>query len=173
MSTTSLEALARALSPADDTLAERVRLAYEQPADYVEQNRRELRLRGIGKPVNELATIALIDGLSAAQAATELDWREEPETALELIAELRVLPGGHPIPGGLQDLEIAVDQPVIAALVDLDEALGRLGLALRIIDIGSDSYPLVCLEAAHVDAVTNLAAAAGVMLRVPEREEES
>jgi hypothetical protein len=171
MSTRSLEALARALSPADDTLAERVRLASDQPTDYVEKNRRELRLRGISEPVDELATIALIDGLIAAQAAAELDWREDPETALEIIAELRALPGGHPIPGGLQDLEVDVDQPVSSLLVVLDDALGRFGLALRIFYIATDSYPLVCLEAAHVDALTSLAAAAGVMLRAPDVED--
>lgn len=163
-----MERLARALLPSDPSLAERVRLARSDAAEYVRVHAKELRLRGITKATdtNELQLIALLDGLIAANALEEIDWREDPSAAFEFVQKLRILPEGTRAVRDVHPLETEPDEesPVSAFLTTVARELSSAGLSLLAIDAGTDSHPILCVDAEKTAELTRLAREEGVIL---------
>lgn len=157
--------LAKLLCPRPAAFAGDIDLALRDPARYVAKHAKELDLRGIDAPVKNLAVLALIDGLIARKLATELDWREEPEDCIEQIFALRSLPAQTALKK-LDAPEVDDEMTTARALKIAAGALAPAGLVLATIDIRSDSYPALVLDAKAFPKVEKLAAACEVLLKV-------
>jgi len=145
------------------SLEHRVALAVQDPSGYVDAYRDELGLRGVDTPEEELAVLALIGGLIELDSAAEFDWRADPDSVLEEVGRLLALPGALRPPVGLIDsVELEEDGPALEALHRVQARLLGTDFSLRIIDIGSDSYPTVIIRTDAADRLDALADAAGV-----------
>lgn len=157
--------LAKLLCPRPAAFAADVDLALRDPARYVAKHAKELDLRGIDAPVKNLALLALIDGLIARKLATELDGREEPEDCIAQIFALRSLPALTALKK-LDAPEVDEESTTPRALKVAAGALASAGLVLVTIDIRSDSYPTLVLDAKSHPKVETLAGACKVRLKV-------
>jgi hypothetical protein len=144
-------------------LEQRVHLAVKDPSAYVDAYRAELELRGVDAPEDGLAVLALIDGLIESGRAAELDWREDPSVVVEEIGALVSLPDGERIAANLVDsIDADETSKVTDALRAVDALIETEGLTLRVIDIGSDSYPTLVIRSEAAARLDALALAAGV-----------
>ena len=141
----ALVALGTALAKKDPAgLEKELRLAVDRPSAYFTRYRNRLDDRGIEGPDDTYATtlplLALIDGLIARKSLAEIDWREEPEDAL---SELKKVHGGllskHDFSWGKSAAGMRTD----AFLAEAARRFSRDGVQLAIVDMRSDSYPLV------------------------------
>lgn len=150
--------LVEELAPADPSLLDEVRLAVEDPADYVRRFRERLALRGISKSEPELPWIALVDGLAERGCLAEFDWREDPGAVLD----------------GLDDLlgEDALDWDSILTEEEEELPCGELlqwvarhlrarGLALVCLDIQSDCYPVLAVPIERLGRIQRLPVESG------------
>lgn len=157
--------LATLLCPRPAAFAADVDLALRDPARYVAKHAKELDLRGFDAPVKNLALLALIDGLIARGLATELDWREEPEDCIAQIFALRSLPAQTALKE-LDAPEVDDEMTTARALKIAAGALAPSGLVLATIDIRSDSYPTLVLDAKAFPKIEKLALECKVRLKV-------
>ncbi|PVE10877.1 DUF6630 family protein [Streptomyces scopuliridis] len=160
----ALTALAELLAPGRAAVAEEVLFAYEDPDAYVRTHATRLEDRGIDAPIENLAWIALVDALTAQGLLAEVDWKEDGD---EIRRQLRALESRPAVdPWSLADPENAdgTDPVALDTAAFLNDA-GRLhldlGVALAVLDIESDCYPLVCFPARRASELTPLAARAG------------
>ncbi|WP_326609513.1 hypothetical protein OIE62_35695 [Streptomyces scopuliridis] len=160
----ALTALAELLAPGRAAVAEEVLFAYEDPDAYVRTHATRLEDRGIDAPIENLAWIALVDALTAQGLLAEVDWKEDGD---EIRRQLRALESRPAVdPWSFADREDAdgTDPVALDTAAFLNDA-GRLhldlGVALAVLDIESDCYPLVCFPARRASELTPLAARAG------------
>ncbi|MFE2744530.1 DUF6630 family protein [Streptomyces scopuliridis] len=160
----ALAALAELLAPGRAAVAEEVLFAYDDPDAYVRTHAARLEDRGIDAPMENLAWIALVDALTAQGLLAEVDWKEDGD---EIRRQLRALESRPTVdPWSLADPDDAdgTEAPALDTAAFLNDA-GRLhldlGVALAVLDIESDCYPLVCFPARRASELTPLAARAG------------
>ncbi|MEV6425240.1 DUF6630 family protein [Streptomyces sp. NPDC051662] len=160
----ALVALAELLAPGRAAVVEAVLFAYDDPDAYVRTHAEPLEDRGIDAPIENLAWIALVDALTAQGLLAEVDWKEDSD---EIRRQLRSLESRPTVdPWSLADPADAeaTDTVPLDTAAFLNDA-GRLhlevGVALAVLDIESDCYPLVCFPARRASELTPLAARAG------------
>lgn len=147
-----LIALAAAFDRDDVQVSSLVRKAVEDPAAYVTEHKHSLRLRGINAPVPRLPWLALLDVLIESSFAVELDWREAPSAALEQISALRIVPTGErvrDIPG--PDFELGASWSLTDAIRAAATTLADVGIDLLVVDLQTDSFPVLCVRPSTTD----------------------
>ncbi|MFJ8759097.1 DUF6630 family protein [Streptomyces cyaneofuscatus] len=154
----ALAAIASLLAPGHPSVADEVLRAHDSPHGYVSAFGDRLDLRGIDEPVDNLAWIALIDGLDARGLLAEFDWKED---AQEIRSQLRSLESRPSVDPWVlfEDAEMLL--PAEAFLHACGRHYRETGAALAVLDIASDCYPVVGLRAARTEELTTLAARAG------------
>jgi len=126
----------------DTTLQQEVKLAYEQPQQYIQQFKHQLEERGIEDPIESLAWIALVDGLQRRDLLQELDWKDDPEDAIEVIENLtQEYSNQQEIHNTLSNLEALLNDDIEEFLPTVNLAIAKHNLQLVWLDIDSDSYP--------------------------------
>ncbi|SFQ60703.1 DUF6630 family protein [Hymenobacter arizonensis] len=146
---------------ATQRVSERLALVLRNPEMYAERFAEELEERGIVAPLppQELRDIALIDALLSEDLAWESDWNDTAPTIAEGLNEIlaqqkraaRLKPttlAGRREPGPEQ-------------LDTVHDALEKLGLALVLFTLDSDSYPLGIVAEEQVEQVRALAGELG------------
>ncbi|MFF0262812.1 DUF6630 family protein [Streptomyces microflavus] len=158
----ALAAIASLLAPAHPDVAEQVLHAHDRPHEYVSAFGDRLADRGIDEPVDNLAWIALVDGLDAHGLLAEFDWKEDAQEIRSQLRKLRSRPSVDP-------WVLLGDAEMLLPTEKFLHACGRryreIGAALAVLDIESDCYPVVGLRAARTGELTALAARAGFPLR--------
>ncbi|MEE1732849.1 MULTISPECIES: DUF6630 family protein [Streptomyces] len=158
----ALAAIASLLAPAHPDVAEQVLHAHDRPHDYVSAFGDRLADRGIDEPVDNLAWIALVDGLDAHGLLAEFDWKEDAQEIRSQLTKLRSRPSVDP-------WVLLGEKEMLLPTEKFLHACGRryreIGAALAVLDIESDCYPVVGLRAARTEELTALAARAGFPLR--------
>jgi len=130
----------------DITLRKEVRLAYEQPQQYLQQFKNELEGRGIDEPIKSLAWIALVDGLRRRSLLQELDWKDDPEDAIAVVENLtQNYPNQQEIYKTLSNLEPLLNDDIEEFLPTVNLAIQQYNIKLVWFDINSDSYPLTLI----------------------------
>jgi len=130
----------------DATLQQEVRLAYEQPQQYLQQFKNKLEERGIEEPIETLAWIALVDGLQRRDLLQELDWKDDPEDAIAVVEDLtQEHQNQQKIHNTLSKLEPLLNDDIEEFLPTINFVLKQYDIKLVWLDIDSDSYPLTLL----------------------------
>ncbi|MGW6772605.1 DUF6630 family protein [Streptomyces sp. NPDC055037] len=160
----ALAELAELLAPGRAVVAEEALFAYDDPDAYVRTHAARLDRRGIDAPIENLAWIALVDALTAQGLLAEVDWKEGGDEIRRQLRGLESRPTVDPWSlAGPEDSDGTDAEPLDTAAF-LNEA-GRLhlelGVALAVLDIESDCYPLVCFPARRAGELTPLAGRAG------------
>ena len=149
---------------ASQRIGERLALVLRAPADYQTQFAEELAERGIetALPAQELRDVALIDAL----LSEDLVWEADEQDALAETAE------------GLNDILEQQNRPERLRLLasrnaggpeqldTLQDALEPLGLALVLLTLDSDAYPLSVVAEAQAEDTRRLAQELGFELAV-------
>lgn len=158
--------LARYLMGPDSSLVDEIELAINKPHDYVGRFAKRLHLRGIRQPHNMLPWIALVDGLLERGQLEEIDWKGSPE---EVQAALRRITGQQREWAWLwdEDPEGRFLRPPRELFPRINEQLDNEGRMLMVIDIGSDSYPLIVLAHDRMIEASQLARLAGYGRIIP------
>ncbi|MFE4367580.1 DUF6630 family protein [Streptomyces sp. NPDC056835] len=166
----ALAALAELLAPGRAAVAEEVLFAYDDPDAYVRTHAARLEDRGIDAPIENIAWIALVDALTAQGLLAEVDWKEDADEIRRQLRGLESRPTADPWSVAAPDDADGTDGTDGTDAVPMDTAAflndaGRLhldlGVALAVLDIESDCYPLVCFPAQRASELTPLAARAG------------
>jgi len=138
---------------ATERITERLALALRDPAAYQTQYAEELAERGMEAllPAQELRDVALIDALLSEDLLWESDYQDpaaETAEGLNDILEQQRRP---------ERLRLAAAGKGPEALDALQEALEPLGLALVLLTLDSDAYPLSVVAEAQAEEARRLA----------------
>ncbi len=151
----ALLAIARLLAPAARSLPGIVTQAATQPAAYYRARAARLAERNIDAPGPSLAWIALVDGLIAAKACHEIDWKTDAETVAWAIGALRGVPRGA---CAWMKREVSLDDRSTWELLEISgQRLRAHGLQLAQLDISSDSHCLIVVAIADAPKLVALA----------------
>ena len=154
----ALLAIVRLLAPSARGLPGAVTQAATQPATYYRAHAVRLGDRGIDAPGPDLAWIALVDGLIAAKACSEIDWKTDAENVAWAIGNLRGIPRGA---FAWMKRESDLDDRSTWELLEISGAhLRERGLQLAMLDTSSDSYCLVAVASADARKLVALASTA-------------
>jgi hypothetical protein len=170
MNSTSLHQFIQLFTLADTAatkrVAERLAVVLRDPELYQEKYAEELEERGIVAPLppQELRDIALIDALLSEDLAWESDWNDTAPTIAENLndilaqqkREVRLQPKAL----------VGRREPGPEQLDTVQDALEKLGLALVLFALDSDSYPLGIVAEEQVEAARTLAQELGFELVV-------
>ena len=138
-------------------LSERLALVLREPTAYQRQYAEELAERGIevALPPQELRDVALIDALLSEDLLWESDYQDSTADTAEGLNDilqhqgraerLRLLPSAGRSAGGPEALDA------------LQDALEPLGLALVLLTLDSDAYPLSVVADAQAEDARQLA----------------
>ena len=173
MNSTSPETLSRfvqlfTLSNAEATqrVSERLTLVLRDPTAYQAQFAGELAERGIeaALPEQELRDLALIDALLSQDLLWESDWQEKAGEIAEGINEVLMQQKRTPLlrPAAL----LGRREPGPEQLDTVQDALEPLGLALVLLTLDSDSYPLSVVADAQAEQARQLAKELGFGITV-------
>lgn len=146
-------------------MSERLRLVLDNPAAYQAQFAEELEERGIETtlPAQELRDLALIDALLSEDLAWESAWEESADDiAAGLNHILKQQNRSHALPPALAGRR----EPGPEQLDTVQDVLERLGLALVLFTLDSDSYPLGVVADAQAEETRRLAQELGFGLTV-------
>jgi hypothetical protein len=158
--------LARHLLSDDASLVDEIRLAIDRPHHYVDRFRERLSYRGIREPEDNLPWIGLVDGLAARGRLDEIDvngtW-DELQSGMELLA------------GRIEDWAWIAepqwyDKRPHEVFPEIEKRLSPKGLALLVINIFSDCYPLIVLPFERVEDARRFADLAGYGPILPASE---
>jgi hypothetical protein len=155
---TKLYELVEKLAPNDLSLLDEVRLAVDDPADYVRRFRERLALRGISKPEPGLPWIALVDGLAERSRVVEFDWKEDPGAIMDGLDDIL---GEDSLDWDSIITEDEEELPCEEFLQLVGRRLRERGLALVCIDIQSDCYPVLAVPIERLGRVQQLSAESG------------
>ena len=150
----------------DDTptqrLTERLALVLRDPTAYQAQHAEELAERGIeaALPPQELRDVALADALWSEDLLWEADWQDP---ATEVTAGLQEIIEQQKRPQKLAVSSTATGPDMLDSVQD---ALEPLGLALVLLTLDSDSYPLSVVADAQAEELRGLARELGFTLTV-------
>ena len=131
----------------DSELQQEVKLALEQPQQYLQRFKNELEERGIEEPRRTLAWIALVNGLQRRNLLQELDWKEDPEELIALVGEFTETHSNQKeVHATLSNLEPMLNDDIEEFLPTINRAIEKHNIQLVWLDINSDSYPLTLLK---------------------------
>ncbi|RZL13422.1 MAG: hypothetical protein EOO62_08175 [Hymenobacter sp.] len=138
---------------ATERLTERLAIALRDPAAYQTQYAEELAERGMEGvlPVQELRDVALIDALLSEDLLWESDYQDpatETAEGLNDILEHQQRP---------ERLKVSAASKGPEGLDSLQEALEPLGLALVLLTLDSDAYPLSLVVETQAEEARRLA----------------
>jgi hypothetical protein len=145
----ALIALAAVLAPRAKKLPTELTTAFRDPEGYIASHAKNMKARGILEPMPKLSWMALIDGLEAASALVEVDWRSDNE---ELESAIRRLVKRFRVPA-----DDTGDRSTAEMLELSGIELRKQGLQLAHLDFGSDSYALFAVPTAQFAEVARLA----------------
>jgi len=135
-----------------------VALAAEDPARYLASTRHERFAAWDADATAALPWLALIEALEAVGRLAEIDWKEAGSEICTWLARLGGAAARRALAG---DPASALDERRTEEALELfGLRLGEAGLALLILDVDSDSYPLVVVPAAAVPRLVAQARAA-------------
>ncbi len=168
MASPSLTQFIQFFTLADSAATERVRarltLALQDPAAYQAQYAEELAERGIEAelPAQELRDVALIDALLSEDLLWESDWQDPAADTAEGLNDILVRQQRP------ERLRLATSRSASGPdLLDaVQDALEPLGLALVLLTLDSDSYPLSVVADAQAEKARQLAQELGFELAV-------
>ncbi|HEX8504538.1 MAG TPA: hypothetical protein VF630_04150 [Hymenobacter sp.] len=151
---------------ATQRVIERLQLVLENPGAYQEQFEEELEERGIVAelPAQELRDVALIDALLAEDLVWESDWKDLAADIAEGLNEI--------LNQQKRDVQLKPTallgrrEPGPEQLDTVQDALEQLGLALVLLTLDSDSYPLSLVADAQAEQARELAKELGFGLTV-------
>ena len=157
----SLIAFIQLFSLADAAAAQRIEarltLALRDPAAYQTKYAEELAERGMeaALPPQELRDVALIDALLSEDLLWEIDWYDEIAEMVLCLNEVLTQ----------QQRTVRLDEPGFArnratgpdALDIAQELMEPIGLALVLLTLDSDSYPLSVVADAQAEEARRLA----------------
>ncbi|QKG53411.1 hypothetical protein [Hymenobacter sp. BRD67] len=134
-------------------IGQRLALALRDPAAYQTAFAEELAERGMeaALPVQELRDVALIDALLAEDLLWESDYHDPAADTAEGLNDI-LEHQGRPA-----RLRLAATGKGPEALDALQEALEALGLALVLLTLDSDAYPLSVVAEAQAEEARGLA----------------
>ncbi|MET4138150.1 hypothetical protein [Pedobacter sp. UYP1] len=138
------------LSPDHHGIEAEIILSYRKPDDYLQLFKQELLLRGIESKIPELPLIALVNGLQRRNKLVEMDWKEDFSSFINEIYS--ILPDneiGRSAKKALIDLSVDDDDDPDGFLPEISALLNEHSLLLIMLDIDSDSYPLIILSKAE------------------------
>ncbi|MCW5809125.1 MAG: hypothetical protein KIT31_42620, partial [Deltaproteobacteria bacterium] len=115
---------------------------------------------GVDEPRDDLAWLAITQGLTARGTAIELDWKHEAADALGHLERLAGRAGKKALAACRADPELE-ERPTYEALELFGKTLGGAQRALLHLDKQSDSYVLVVVDAHAVANLVGLAKKAG------------
>ena len=127
------------LCPGDPTLLDEIDLAFRTPARYLQEFSDTLLARGIEEENEVSPWLALVDGLISRQCCNEMDWKIEPGELAWQLNKIESLRDKDQILSPLANSPAVNDD----ALALASNCLRQHDLALLVMDIDSDSYPLV------------------------------
>ena len=151
---------------ATQRVSERLALVLRDPAAYQEQFAEELEERGIVAklPAQELRDVALVDALLSEDLLWEYDLQDTAADMAEGLNEIlaqqkrtisvEVAQGSGRSAGGPEQLDA------------LQEALEPLGLALVLLTLDSDAYPLSLVAEEQAESARRLAKELGFELAI-------
>jgi hypothetical protein len=153
---------ARALAPGDASVARVVRLAIEDPDQYMKTHVRDLRDRGVTKPIPTLPLIALLDALDDAKLVALIDCKSATDDVVFLMrgvtAKKKRLSWAWMKPYDEDDLDdLSMDRLLEAVASEANTH----GLALVNIDAGSDQYAITIVERARTAKILKAMKAVG------------
>jgi hypothetical protein len=151
--TAFIQLFALADTGASQRLQERLALVLREPAAYQATYAEELAERGMdgALPAQELRDVALIDALLSEDLLWESDYQDpaaDTAEGLNDILERQQRP---------ERLRLAAAGKGPEALDALQEALEPLGLALVLLTLDSDAYPLSVVAEAQAEEARELA----------------
>jgi hypothetical protein len=161
----SLLALADLLSDGDESVRVQVQLALDEPAAYLKKYAKRLAERAITKPKPNLAWIALVDGLASKKRLAEIDHSTFAEDAAFALEKLATLPKKKNRFDWVDDLDDPEDLSTEDFLGMTAKRLAAEKLALVMLDMQSDAFPIVVVAAKAVAKVASLAKDAGYMAK--------
>ncbi|MGI4862670.1 MAG: DUF6630 family protein [Janthinobacterium lividum] len=145
-------------------ISERLALVLRDPAAYQEQYAEELAERGIETALlaQELRDVALIDALLSEDLLWESDWQDPAADTAEGINDILTQQGRS------QRLRLAKSRSASGPeLLDaVQDAMEPLELALVLLTLDSDSYPLSVVAEAQAEELRVLAKQLGFELAV-------
>ena len=151
---------------ATQRIAERLALVLHDPTAYQGLFAEELAERGIetALPAQELRDLALIDALLGEDLLWESDWQETAGEIAEGLNEVLTRQQRPPLlrPAALPGRR----EPGPEQLDTVQDALEPLGLALVLLTLDSDSYPLSVVADAQVEEARLLAKELGFGITV-------
>jgi hypothetical protein len=150
---------------ASQRITERLSLVLSDPAAYQTEYAEELAERGIETtlPTQELRNTALIDALWNEELVWEADWQDHIS---ETSAGIQGVMGQQKRPLRPQGLDITKATGGPEMLDNIQDALEPLGLALVLLSLDSDTYPLSVVADAQVEETRRLAEELGFNLTV-------
>lgn len=142
----------------DDSMLTEVRLAVNSPKDYVNKFSKQLKERGIKKPTDNLAWIALVESLNSRNLLQELDWKDDAEELIEVTLSLTERQKNYKsIQNTLLKVNALLGDDIEEFLPILNKSLEKEGIQLIWLDIDSDSYPLTIIDLKNVKKAKELA----------------
>ncbi|CEP36454.1 MULTISPECIES: DUF6630 family protein [unclassified Halomonas] len=157
--------ICRQLCPRDDELVVEVNLALSDPESYFEKYSDDLMERGIEDPSEVTPWIALVDGLTRSASLVELDWKFDAADLVWNLEQLQICKANAIDFSKINESdEYSEDLFKLVAIV-----LDSYSMNLIILDIDSDSYPLMVIPRDSVGQVKRSAQALMQKVDVIER----
>lgn len=157
---------AETLAPEAIKVRARVRLAVEDPKQYVKAHAKELALRGVKAPVPKLPFLALLDGLDADARVALLDHKAPAE---DVVARLRKLKAPAKLDfswADSLDYESLEDLPTERFIEAVAARVEPLGVVLLNLDTGSDQLAIGMVHRSRVNITLAAMKAAGHPARI-------
>lgn len=142
-----------------------MRLALDEPEAYVKKYAKRLAERAITKPKANLAWIALVDALAGKKRLAEIDHATFAEDAAFALEKLVTLPKKKNRFDWDDDLDEPEDLSTEDFLGMTTKHLAADKVALVMLDMQSDAFPIVVVAAKAVAKVTSLAKKAGYVAK--------
>jgi hypothetical protein len=127
--------------PKDYGLFEEVNLAAEDPAGYFEEYQQELSERGIENAAEVSIWLALIDGLLSRRCLVEVEKQAGAQDLVSALSELTVCRESRVELGPIGELT----SKGTALLAEASNLLGKYNLAIGVMELDSDSWPIVVI----------------------------
>jgi hypothetical protein len=157
----ALLALADLLSDGDESVRAQVQMALDEPEAYVKKYAKRLAERAIPKPKKNLAWIALVDALASKKRLAEIDHATFAEDAAFALEKLVTLPKKKKNRFDWVDEDLSTED----FLGMTTKRLAAEKLALVMLDMQSDAFPIVVVAAKALAKVALLAENAGYVAK--------
>lgn len=151
------------ICPKDYGLFEEVNLAAEDPAGYFEEYQQELSERGIDNAAEVSVWLALIDGLLSRRCLVEVDKQAGAQDLVSALSELSVCRESRLELGPIGEL----GSKGTVLLADASKLLEKHDLSIGVMELDSDSWPIVVVAKASLLRARDIAAKLSHEIIVP------